>query len=338
MKILYGIQCTGNGHITRSIDLISELKKHVEVDVLTSGRHSEVKLPFPIKYPMKGLSYFFGKNGGFDVMRTLTGNNILHFLREISRVPAKEYNLIISDFEPVSAWSARKSMVYSVALSNQASLTYREVPKPASPHILSRWFLRSFCPSTKKYGLFYRKYNQSLFYPPIRQEIKDLKANTRKMDFYVVYLPFYGDERIINTLSSFPDTRWKVFSKHAQNRQSLGHIEILPIAQQEFLESIRDCTGVICSAGFGTTSEALYLGKKLLVIPMKNQYEQLCNAHALSQYGVPSIKSLNTDTLDKIDSWINSSVIPEIEFEDENRKIVHKILTDYIQHFETTGS
>ncbi len=39
MKILYGIQCTGNGHLTRSLKVISRLKKlgH-NVDILLSGK------------------------------------------------------------------------------------------------------------------------------------------------------------------------------------------------------------------------------------------------------------------------------------------------------------
>ena len=40
MKILYGIQCNGNGHITRSLKVISKLKRlgH-EVDILLSGKN-----------------------------------------------------------------------------------------------------------------------------------------------------------------------------------------------------------------------------------------------------------------------------------------------------------
>ena len=43
---------------------------------------------------------------------------------------------------------------------------------------------------------------------------------------------------------------------------------------------------MISGAGFTLTSEALYLGKKLLIIPQKNQYEQQCNTVALASLGV----------------------------------------------------
>ena len=42
MKILFGIQGTGNGHLSRSKIVISHLKKHnIDVDVLIYGRKKE---------------------------------------------------------------------------------------------------------------------------------------------------------------------------------------------------------------------------------------------------------------------------------------------------------
>ena len=41
MKILYAIQGTGNGHLSRSMDIVPLLKKMGEVDVLVSGTQGE---------------------------------------------------------------------------------------------------------------------------------------------------------------------------------------------------------------------------------------------------------------------------------------------------------
>lgn len=334
MKILYGIQCTGNGHITRSIDLINELRKYAEVDVLTSGSHSEVTLPFDVRFSLKGLSFFFGRNGSFDIYKTALNNNLFRFAREVEKLPIKEYNMVISDFEPVSAWSAKRNDVYSVALSNQASLTYSDVPKPPTSHPISKWLIRSFCPSKQQYGLYYEKYNSKLFHPPIRQKVRNLTPHTG--EHYVVYLPFYGDERIIENLSAFPEHQWKVFSKHAKQEKRIGSIHLIPINEDEFLNTIQGCRGVMCSAGFGTTTEALFLHKKLLVIPMKSQYEQICNSYTLAQIGVPVIKSLKPKHHEKIGSWLENGQPVEVQFQNENRKIIQQILTDYISYFETT--
>ena len=50
---------------------------------------------------------------------------------------------------------------------------------------------------------------------------------------------------------------------------------------------------IITGAGFETPAEALYLGKKLMVIPIRGQYEQFCNAAALAKMGVPVLKTLD---------------------------------------------
>lgn len=72
MKVLYGIQLTGNGHITRSIKIITALKSAgFDVDIITSGTNSQLKLPFEIKKQFQGLSFFYNKRGGIDWVRTL---------------------------------------------------------------------------------------------------------------------------------------------------------------------------------------------------------------------------------------------------------------------------
>ncbi len=56
MKILYAVQGTGNGHLSRAIDIIPCLQKHGEVDILVSGIQGDLKLPFKVTYEFRGLS------------------------------------------------------------------------------------------------------------------------------------------------------------------------------------------------------------------------------------------------------------------------------------------
>ena len=53
-----------------------------------------------------------------------------------------------------------------------------------------------------------------------------------------------------------------------------------------------------------TPAEALYLNKKLMVIPMKNQYEQHCNAAALKTLGIPVLKNFKKKRLPEIEAWV----------------------------------
>jgi hypothetical protein len=66
--------------------------------------------------------------------------------------------------------------------------------------------------------------------------------------------------------------------------------------------------------------------KKLLVIPMKNQYEQQLNAAALKEMGVHVIKNLDDRNDMVINTWINSSKIIEVNYPDMTHQIIHQII------------
>jgi len=326
VRVLYGIQCTGNGHITRSINIINELRKHVTVDVVTSGSHSEVPIPFTVKYRLSGLSYYFGKNGSYDFWRTLTKNNVFRFIREVRKIPIQKYDLVVSDFEPITSWAAMRNDVFCAHVSNQAALLNKKVPKQLIINPFAKLMLRYFCPADKRYGLFYQKYGDQTFFPPIRDEVKGLSVADH--GYYVVYLPFYSDERIVDELAKFSEVKWKVYSKHTTAKYVKDNIEVYPISGK-FTKDMALASGVLCSAGFGTTAEALYLGKKLFVIPMRNQFEQQCNAYALEKLGVRSCKSL-TNGSDSIAAWLADDTIPTVRIKDDVRRLTQQILTDYI--------
>jgi hypothetical protein len=60
-----------------------------------------------IKYKFKGLSFIFGKKGGIDLFDTFKKCDLRNLIREIKSLPVNDYDLIISDFEPVSTWACK---------------------------------------------------------------------------------------------------------------------------------------------------------------------------------------------------------------------------------------
>ena len=64
----------------------------------------------------------------------------------------------------------------------------------------------------------------------------------------------------------------------------------------------------------------------ILVIPMKGQHEQYCNASALKKIGVPVLKRLSTKKHDKIADWINSEKRIEVSFPDETMIAIKAVL------------
>ncbi|MCU0399222.1 MAG: hypothetical protein MUC73_14110 [Cyclobacteriaceae bacterium] len=119
MRILYAIQGTGNGHMARAEEVVPILKEYGKLDLLVSGAQTDLKLPFTVKYKSKGLSFYMGKNGGIDFIKTFRETNTKSLYREIRDFPASKYDLIINDFEPISAWAARKGSSTNILRSDR---------------------------------------------------------------------------------------------------------------------------------------------------------------------------------------------------------------------------
>ena len=324
MKILYAIQGTGNGHLSRARDIVPILSKLGELDILVSGIQADVAFPFPVKYRFRGMSFIFGKKGGVDILATYRSSNIKQLLEEINSLPVEDYHLVINDFEPVSAWACYNKDVPCIGLSHQAAVLDKKAPKPKRFDPVGKIALKNYAPITTRYGFHFQRYNEGIFTPVIRQEIRRLKVSDQ--GHYTVYLPAYADKRILKVLSQFEDTRWVVFSKHGKEQHTEGNVSFQPINNEAFLSSLAGATGVLCGAGFETPAEALYLGKKLMVIPMKGQYEQQCNAAALKKMGVPVIKSLKEKYSEAIGAWLADSSIVLADYPDETVQILRMVV------------
>ncbi|WDF67347.1 glycosyltransferase family protein [Sphingobacterium oryzagri] len=324
MKILYAVQGTGNGHLTRALDIIPILQQLAEVDVLVSGIQADIQLPFPVKYRLHGLSFIFGKSGGVDLWRTFMSSTVRKFIQEINHLPVEQYDLVINDFEPISAWACQTRDVPCIGLSHQIGALDAASPKPEEKDMLGKFIMKNYAPSSVSYGFHFKSYNEHIFTPVIRQSIRALTP--KDLGHYTVYLPSYDDAHLLKNLSKFPDIQWDVYSKHNKKKFSMKNVTINPIQSDSFVQSMANASGVLCGAGFETPAEALYLGKKLLVVPMKNQYEQHLNAAALDQMGVPVIQNLKKKYDYAIESWLNSKNRVVVDYPDETKDIIAKIV------------
>lgn len=324
MKILYAIQGTGNGHLSRARDIIPVLKENHDVEILISGTQADLELPFPIKYKLKGLGFIFGKNGGVDIAQTYKKNNLKDFFAEINSLPVQKYDLVINDFEPVSAWACKQLNKKCISISHQAAVLNKKAPQPKNMDIIGMTLLKKYAPAKAKYGFHFKAYDENIFTPVIRKQVREQAAENK--GHYTVYLPAYDDDRIVAVLMKCKMTRWQIFSKHNKEAIFGKYISIQPIDNDAFIQSMAASEGVLCGAGFETPAEALFLKKKLLVIPMKGQYEQQCNAAALKEMGVPVLKSLKLKHLDKIKDWIATTSRVEVDYPDQTAEIINKIL------------
>nr|WP_322626010.1 glycosyltransferase family protein [uncultured Flavobacterium sp.] len=327
LKILYAVQGTGNGHLSRAMDVIPCLQKHGDVDILVSGIQGDLELPFKVKYKMTGLSFIFGKKGGVDLVKTVLKSNLPKLIKSIRKLPVEDYDLVINDFEPVSAWACYFRHKTCIALSHQSAVLHKSFPLPDEEDRKGKLILKNYAPADEHYGFHFYPVGENIFTPVIRGHVRGRKVTDK--GHYTVYLPAYDDKTLINRLSAFPAIKWDVFSKHCKKKKVVNNITIQPIDNEGFTVSMASGTGVLCGAGFETPAETLFLGKKLLVIPMKNQYEQQLNAAAIKKMGVPVIISLSPKYTDVISEWlVNGKPIP-VDYPDRTQEIVDNVIKNW---------
>ncbi|MFP4093105.1 MAG: glycosyltransferase family protein [Cyclobacteriaceae bacterium] len=328
MKVLYAIQGTGNGHVSRARDIVPLLQKKTELDILISGIQADVQLPYPVKYRMQGMSFIFGKSGGVDLIETYRRTDTRRLWRDIQHLPVEDYDLIINDFEPVSAWATLLKKKPCIGLSHQSAILSPLSPQPKKSDTFGKLILKRYAPSNRHYGFHFAAFDENIFTPVIRQEIR--RAEVSNKGHYTVYLPSFDDEKLIKRLQKINDVKWHVFSKHTKEKYKAGNVRIKPIDNEAFIKSFASCEGILCGAGFETPAEALYMNKKLMVIPMKNQYEQHCNAAALARLGIPVLKNLKKKRLPQIEAWVQNGRSLEISYPDITEEIIDMLLSRHL--------
>jgi uncharacterized protein (TIGR00661 family) len=326
MKILYAIQGTGNGHISRAREIIPLLQNYGELDLLISGTEAEVTLSQPLKYKLHGFSFVFGTRGGVDKWATYKLMNLRQLWHDVHHLPLGQYDLIINDFEPVTAWACRVQKLQSVSLSHQCSFVSKKTPRPAKWNY-AEWLFKYYSPTTHHIGFHFERYDDFIHTPVIRSEIRNLTPTND--GHYTVYLPAYDDKTLLKYLSQVADVRWHIFSKRHKEPYSSGNVQIFPVSNEAFNKSMAGCEGLLTGGGFEGPAEALYLGKKVLMIPMSGQYEQQCNALAASKLGVPVIYTIEEDFISRIDQWVRDDKRVKVNFPDETVQIVDNMIKLY---------
>ncbi len=327
MKILFAIQGTGNGHLSRARDVYPELAKYGEVDVLISGIQADVDFPFPVKYKLYGMSFIFGKSGGVDIWETVKQSKLFRLIKDIRQLPVEKYDLVINDFEAVSAWACKRKKLPCISLSHQCAVLHKNAPKPESGDPMGKFVLQHYAPVTAAYGFHFKAFAENIFTPVIRKEIRRLTPTDN--GHYTVYLPAYDDATIVKHLSQFPNARWEVFSKHNKEPFITGNVSVKKIDNRAFIESMAASTGVLCGAGFEGPAEAMYLGKKVLVTPMHGQYEQQCNAAGAAAMGATVIKNLNEKEYGVIRRWLAEGEPIKVNYPDITSDIIAKIMEQH---------
>jgi uncharacterized protein (TIGR00661 family) len=285
MKILFGVQGTGNGHISRSRELVRKLKEDGhDVDVIISGRKEdelkEVEIFEPYRV-MKGMTLvtYKGKTNYFETMLQL---DLFRLMTDIVTLDTTGTELIITDFDPITSMVARTRNIPSVGFGHQYAFKY-DIPF-AQGTFIEKQILLNFAPARYNAGLHWSHFNQALFPPVIPATLYAESAVRVTVKKILVYLPFEEVEDIQLFLAPFGTYEFYIYGKVHESRDE-GHLHFREYSREGFLIDLMECNGVVCNAGFELPGEALHLGKKLLLRPLDGQIEQQSNALGLVELG-----------------------------------------------------
>jgi uncharacterized protein (TIGR00661 family) len=195
----------------------------------------------------------------FEIFRR--GYSIVRRLgRKLTRL---KVDAVISDYEPLIARAAGQARIPVLHVSHQRVVNDH-------PALRTSWFkamgVGAFMMRNARNCITSSFYNGDVG-PLLRPEITGLTPT--RGDHVFVYAREAFREHVFPALATFPATKFMVF----------------PSTEQDFAQSLAASRGVISPAGHQLTSEALHLGKPLLVFPQKGQYEQQLNARMLVRSG-----------------------------------------------------
>jgi len=282
MKILYGVQGTGNGHLSRARMLARHFqKRNADVTYLISGRERERLFDmacFGDFQHRRGLT-FAVVNGKINYLKTITHNNIFTFFSDVGKLDTSAYDVVITDFEPVTARAGKRRKSTVLGIGHQYAFNHKIPVAGSNP--LARAIMRHFAPASIGIGLHWHHFGTKALPPIVDPALTPTPCKNAPV---VVYLPFEDQANVTQLLQQFPDRLFLQYSPQLTD-EDRDHIGLRKTCHDGFKRDLASSQGVICNAGFELVSESLQLGIPVLIKPLKGQMEQLSNAAALRQLG-----------------------------------------------------
>lgn len=325
MKIFYAIQGTGNGHISRAIQLYPYLQKFGEVDFFLSGSNAQLNYSIPIKYRSKGISLFYKQSGGLDYMKIMRSISF-NLYKEAKALPIEKYDVIINDFEFVSSLACSLKKKPLIHFGHQASFQSELTPRVHSLNPIGNIILKNFVKSDTYLGLHFSAFDKHIYNPIIKEEI--IAAVPLNEEHITVYLPQYAIAYLAPYLLKESKIHFEVFTNEVTSITSDRNITYYPINNNIFSNSLIRSNGIITAGGFESPAEAMYLNKKVLSIPILHHFEQECNAAALAKMGVTVIKKIDSAFSTTFNTWLHHTIPIKLNLTHSTADIVHILMNE----------
>lgn len=287
-RIIYGVAGQGFGHSARSHEVISHLiKQGHKVLVLTYGQALAImKKDFDIiEIPGLGLHYDenilkYGTTVYENAYKIFSGGK--KWTKLFKKTKEFKPQIVITDFEPISAGLAHLQRLPLISFNNQHQMTNTEIKIPTKYKkdlLAAKVITKSFVWGAKAYLItsFFKtkitKKQTFLFPPVVRERVRKMKPLDK--NFILVYQTDSFDY-IIPELEKMTKYNFKIFSKRPKYLKE-KNIEYFPHDPEKFLHALKDCRALIATAGLSLISEALWLNKPYFALPIDHQVEQVIN-------------------------------------------------------------
>lgn len=342
-KIIYGVSGQGFGHSTRSREILQYLvSRGHQILVFTYGQALFfLDEDFDVfEVPGLGLSY---KNNKLIYWQTIYKNvyqvakQSRHWPKILDKFRSFKPDIVITDFEPLTALLAKLQRVPLISIDNQHQLTNTRIKINArykKDLLADQLAIKSLVWGAKYYLVttFFetplRRQDTFLFPPIVRREVRELIPQDQEYILVYQNSDFAELIKILHLL----DHNFVVFGSNKKGVS--GKIEFKDYSSHEWLKYLANCQAIIGTAGLSLISEALYLKKPYLAMPIKKQTEQMINAKYLEQmgYGREMVKLSEKE----IRSFIGH--IPEfknnlLKYKNKNERAIFRKLDQLISYF-----
>lgn len=294
-RIIYGFSGEGSGHATRTREMAEYLRDQGhELKLASYDRgYAALHQDFDV-VEIEGLTIASSDNR-VSVLKTIRDNlkrlpEELSSLREMNTVFNDfKPDVVVCDFEPLTGYLAEHFDVPLITVDNQHNMRFVKHELPPQHRVearLTRGIVKAMVPwpSVSLIISFVdaeTTNDYSFVFPPIvSRRIRDLE--TSQAGHTLVYLTS-GFDSLLPVLQEFPEEQFFVYGY--DRHEVDGNLHFFPKSQVQFANHLASANSVIATAGFTLMSEALFLRKPYLALPMQGQYEQELNAWQLTRSG-----------------------------------------------------
>jgi uncharacterized protein (TIGR00661 family) len=304
MRILYGVVGEGMGHAMRSRVLLDDLTKDHEVQIIASNRaHDYLKARFEGVSRIWGLTIAYEDNevqkratAWQNLKGALSGwpENIGRFL---DLAGSFHPDVVVTDFETLSWLYGMVHGIPVVSFDNMQIINRcwhddALLGDYKNDFLFTKAIVKAKVPGCAQYLItsFFRprvkKERTALVPPVLRPEILAAKKNVRRGDHLLVYATTDAQAELPRTLAAAGmECRVYGVRRGIKEEQVEGNLRFKPFSEDGFIEDLATARAVVAGGGFTLMGEAVYLGKPMLSVPVRGQFEQVLNALYLQEAG-----------------------------------------------------